>query len=155
MCVVYMGVRIHACTCTYFLFQSELCRLRTEAVNLREQQRRFVSGGESSQSPLKQLASESFFPKSRETGGRGKGEEGDEGTWEVAVLEPVAVVEGGGGWEGGGGGGGRREGEKGWEEYHDFGDVISSQGEINRLQLELSRVRTESQHWRSLAEEKV
>ena len=64
--------------------------------------------------------------------------------WEAAVLEPVSVVEG----EGGGG-----EGE--WGEYHDFGDIISSQGEINRLQLELSKVKVESQHWRTLAEEKV
>ena len=126
--------------------QSELRRLRAEAANLREQQRRIVSGGESSQSPLKALAGESFFPESRKSGGR---ERGEEGKWEAAVLEPVARV------EGGGGGGGREEEEKGWEEFHDFGDIISSQGEINRLQLELSRVRTESQHWRSLAEEKV
>ena len=103
--------------------------------------------GESSQSPLKDLASARFFPESSDGGEGGyemvRREEGGggEGVWEAAVLEPVAVVEGGG-WENG-------------EEYHDFGDVISSQGEINRLQLELSKVKVECQHWRTLAKEKV
>lgn len=95
-------------------------------------------GGESSQSPLKELAAGSrFFPES------GDGVRG-EGVWEAAVLEPVSAVEG----EGEQGGG-----EGGWAE--DFGDIISSQGEINRLQLELSKLKVETQHWRTLAEEKV
>ena len=56
---------------------------------------------------------------------------------------PVGVSDGGGSGDG-------------WaEEFHDFGDVISSQGEINRLQSELARVRVECQHWRTLAKEKV
>lgn len=103
------------------------------------------SGGglEASNSPLSELAREkTFFSDS--VGGRGE--------WEVAQLEPV-VMEGGGegvGKEGEGGGGGG-----GWEEYHDFGDIISSQGEINRLQMELTRLKAESRHWRTLAEEKV
>ncbi len=50
--------------------------------------------------------------------------------------------------EGGGGG-------EGWEEFHDFGDLVSSQSEINRLQSELGRLGVECQHWRAAAEEKV
>ena len=102
---------------------------------------------ESSQSPLKDLASARFFPESSDGGeggyemGRREEGGGREGVWEAAVLEPVAAAEGGG-WENG-------------DEYHDFGDVISSQGEINRLQLELSKVKVECQHWRTLAKEKV
>ena len=102
---------------------------------------------ESSLSPLKDLASARFFPESSDGGeggyemGRREEGGGREGVWEAAVLEPVAAVEGGG-WENG-------------DEYHDFGDVISSQGEINRLQLELSKVKVECQHWRTLAKEKV
>lgn len=122
---------------------------------MKEQQRKFVASDES-QSPLKELAGKRFFPKSEEIGEGGRrGEGGDQGMWEAAVLEPVGVVEGGG-WEGGGGGGRGEIGvEEEWGEYHDFGDVISSQEEINRLQLELSRVKVENQHWKRLAEEKV
>ena len=100
-------------------------------------------------SPLKDLATggRNFFPESSSSG-TGGGERG-EGKWEVAMLEPVAA-EGGGGWEGGG-----RGEEERWGDYHDFGDVISSQGEINRLQLELSKLKVENKHWRTLAEEKV
>ena len=95
--------------------------------------------GESSRSPLKEIAGErGFFPGSVRVGG------GEEGEWEVAKLEPVVM-----------GGGGEVEGEGGWEEFHDFGDVISSQGEINRLQIELTKLRAESRHWRTLAKEKV
>lgn len=37
----------------------------------------------------------------------------------------------------------------------DFDDVISSQAEINQLQVELAKVKTELQHWKSVAEDKV
>ena len=125
-------------------------------MSLKEQQRKFVSDGDSGVSPLKELAGEiHFFSESEGRGeeGGGKRGEGDEGAWNVAVLEPVSVVEGGG-WEGEGGERGKGEGE-GWREYHDFGDVITSQGEINRLQLELSKLQVENRHWRSLAQEMV
>ena len=100
------------------------------------------SGPQESASPLTQLARGRAFFSEESVGGRGE--------WEVAELEPVVM--GGGGKEGG-----REEGDGGggWGEYHDFGDVISSQGEINRLQMELTRLRAESRHWKALAEEKV
>ena len=42
------------------------------------------------------------------------------------------------------------------ESYHDdFSDIISSQSEINRLQMELSKVRLEAQHWKTMVEDKV
>ena len=63
---------------------------------------------------------------------------------------------GGGGWGSEGVGERRKDaGTDEWEEFHSFGDVISSQGEINRLQLELTKVRLESKHWKALAVEKV
>ena len=40
-------------------------------------------------------------------------------------------------------------------DFHDFGDVISSQSEINRLQSELARLQAESQHWKTVAHQKV
>ena len=74
--------------------------------------------------------------------------------WKPVVLK--SAVEWGGG-EGGGGDGGEgavvRLDE--WEEFHDFGDVISSQSEINRLRSELSHSRLQFQHWRRLAQDKV
>ncbi|XP_038074258.1 thyroid receptor-interacting protein 11-like isoform X2 [Patiria miniata] len=36
-------------------------------------------------------------------------------------------------------------------DQHDFGDVISSQHEINRLSNEVSRLRSECEHWRQMA----
>ena len=150
--------------------QNELRRLKSETASLKEQQRKLVSTDDT-QSPLKELANARFFPDSEATGGErrggrerrggggGGGGGGEEGVWESAILK--SAVEGeGGGWEGGGGGGGGGEGKvavtmDGWEEFHDFGDVISSQGEINRLQAELSRVQLECRHWKTLAEEKV
>lgn len=46
------------------------------------------------------------------------------------------------------------EGEWG-DEFHDFSDVVNSQGEINRLQSDLARLKVECQHWRDAAKEKV
>lgn len=37
----------------------------------------------------------------------------------------------------------------------DFSDVISSQAEINRLRLELARVRMELQHWKAMTGDKA
>ena len=47
-------------------------------------------------------------------------------------------------------------GEGGWvDEFHDFSDVVNSQGEINRLQSDLAKLKVECQHWKDAAKEKV
>ena len=48
-------------------------------------------------------------------------------------------------------------GDEEWTGHYeeDFSDVISSQAEINRLRLELTKVKTELQHWKMTAGEKV
>lgn len=47
-------------------------------------------------------------------------------------------------------------GSEEWAGHHDdFGDVISSQTEINRLRLELSTLKTELQHWKNKSTDKV
>lgn len=116
----------------------ELRRLKVDREKLREQQKGLVHGNDSSdslQSPLKELASSRFFGEdliSTSTShlpnvhnGPGGGDDGLEGV----------DLEGGG--------------------FHDFGDVISSQSEINRLQTELARLKAECQHWKSTAQQKV
>ena len=125
--------------------------------NLKEEQKRLLPGDGLTQSPLKELANMRFFPPSEEEGGRlsapgfslGREEFGTKrdnlAMGDSGAGVPVGVV-----GDGGGSGNGWAE-----EEFHDFGDVISSQGEINRLQSELARVRVECQHWRTLAKEKV
>ena len=40
-------------------------------------------------------------------------------------------------------------------DFHDFGDIVTSQREINRLQSELAKLKIESQHWKSQAQQKV
>lgn len=112
--------------------------MKVDREKLREQQKGLVHGNESGdnlQSPLKELASSQFFSEnliSTSTShlpivpnGPGSGDNGFEGV----------DLEGGG--------------------FHDFGDVISSQSEINRLQSELARLKVECQHWKSVAQQKV
>lgn len=59
---------------------------------------------------------------------------------------------GGNGGEGVEGGIGEGGGEM-WEDFHDFGDLVSSQSEINRLRSELGRLQVECQHWKLAAQE--
>ena len=102
---------------------------------LKEQQKGLVHGkdGHTPQSPLKELASAQFFSEGLMTGAtshRSNVHNGSGGGFEGVDLE-----------DGG--------------DFHDFGDVISSQGEINRLQSELARLKVESQHWKTMAQQKV
>lgn len=47
-------------------------------------------------------------------------------------------------------------GEEWVEHYHeDFSDVITSQAEINRLRIQLSKLKKEIQYWKNVAENKV
>lgn len=113
----------------------ELRRLKVDREKLREQQKGLVHGkdGLTPHSPLKQLASSQFFSDDIVFAGTG--------------LNQSNIQNGPGG---------RFEGvdlEDG--EFHDFGDVVSSQSEINRLQLELARLKVECQHWKTVAQQKV
>lgn len=117
----------------------ELRRLKVDRENLREQQKGLVHGKDSGlnpQSPLKELASSSqFFSEELVSGstshrssihnGPNGGDDGFEGV----------DLEGG--------------------DFHDFGDVISSQSEINRLQSELARLKVECRHWKTATQQKV
>ena len=89
--------------------------------------------GLSPQSPLKQLASSQFFSETLvSTATTGSSQSN--------------IHNGPGGFEG-------VDLEDG--DFHDFGDVISSQSEINRLQSELARLKVECQHWKTAAQQKV
>ena len=147
-----------------YIPQSELRRLKSETVRLKDEQQKLAQGEDCTPSPLKELARGNFFPEQqrnkgqREGKGGGEGGEGtDEGAWEPAVLKSAVEWGEGEGGEGGKGGGGEgavvRVDE--WQEFHDFGDVITSQSEINRLQSELSHSQLQCQHWRRLAQDKV
>lgn len=109
----------------------ELRRLKVDNANLREQHKGLGASGET-QSPLKELAKMTFFEdQSLSNGGRYESVEiGGE-----MESEPHTRIFG--------------------EEFHDFGDVISSQSEINRLQSELAKVKAECQQWKTKALEKV
>ena len=117
----------------------ELRRLKVDREKLREQQKGLVHGrggsskdGLSPQSPLKQLASSQFF--------------NEELVSAVSSSSQANLQNGPGRFEG-------VDLEDG--EFHDFGDVISSQSEINRLQSELARLKVECQHWKTAAHQKV
>ena len=128
----------------------ELRRLKVDREKLREQQKGLVHGssgsggpgssggrdGLSPQSPLKQLASSRFFNEELDSAA-------------VVSSSNQSTLQNGPP-------GGRFEGvdlEDG--EFHDFGDIISSQSEINRLQSELARLKVECQHWKTAAHQKV
>jgi hypothetical protein len=121
----------------------ELRRLKVDREKLREQQKGLVHGnggggrdGLSPQSPLKQLASSRFFNEE--------------------LVSATTVSSSNQSNLQNGPHGGRFEGvdlEDG--EFHDFGDIISSQSEINRLQSELARLKVECQHWKTAAHQKV
>ena len=122
----------------------ELRRLKVDREKLREQQKGLVHSvggggattcsrdGLSPQSPLKQLASSQFFS--------------EELVSAVSSSDRSNLQNGPGRFEG-------VDLEDG--EFHDFGDVISSQSEINRLQSELARLKVECQHWKTAAHQKV
>ena len=128
----------------------ELRRLKVDREKLREQQKGLVHGGSGSggsgsgggrdglspQSPLKQLASSRFFNEELDSAA-------------VVSSSNQSTLQNGPP-------SGRFEGvdlEDG--EFHDFGDIISSQSEINRLQSELARLKVECQHWKTAAHQKV
>ena len=85
--------------------------------------------GLSPQSPLKQLASSQFFNEELVSSSSQSNLQNGPGRFEGVDLEDG--------------------------EFHDFGDVISSQSEINRLQSELARLKVECQHWKTAAQQKV
>lgn len=136
--------------------QNELRRLKAVNENLKEEQKRLLPEGGLTQSPLKELANMRFFPPGEEEGTSLSAPNFSLGREEFGTRRGDLVMgDGGAGVPVGAGDSGGSG--NGWaeEEFHDFGDVISSQGEINRLQSELARVRVECQHWRTLAKEKV
>lgn len=122
---------------------SELRRLKTENQSLKEQQKRLIPQSDSgSLSPLKELAKTQLFSQSNELQRK-----------EISFGEVAGVTERG---LGDSGAGGDVMMVDGWgEEFHDFGDVVSSQSEINRLQSELGSLKVECQHWKAVAQEKV
>ena len=114
----------------------ELRRLKVDQEKLREQQKGFVGGkdGVSPHSPLKELVSSQFF--SQDLIGPAVSSRRDSllnGPRDG--LEAVDLDDQG--------------------DFHDFGDVVSSQREINRLQSELAKLKVESQHWKTQAQQKV
>ena len=112
----------------------ELRRLKVDQEKLREQQRGFVGSkdGVSPQSPLKELVSSQFFTRDLVASSHGSVlSNGPRDGLEAVDLED----------------------DRG--DFHDFGDIVSSQSEINRLQSELAKVKVESQHWKTLAQQKV
>ena len=112
----------------------ELRRLKVDQEKLREQQRGFVGSkdGVSPQSPLKELVSSQFFTRDLVASNHGSVlSNGPRDGLEAVDLED----------------------DRG--DFHDFGDIVSSQSEINRLQSELAKVKVESQHWKTLAQQKV
>jgi len=121
---------------------SELRRLKTENQSLKEQQKRLIPQSDSgSLSPLKELA-KTQFSQSNELQRE-----------EISFGDVAGVTERG---LGDAGAGGDVMMVDGWgEEFHDFGDVVSSQSEINRLQSELGSLKVECQHWKAVAQEKV
>ena len=109
----------------------ELRRLKVDNATLKEQ-RKGLGGSDEAQSPLKELAKVNFFE--------------NEDILLANNLESVNIEMG------------EDLGDQSrmfGEEFHDFGDVISSQGEINRLQSELAKVKMNCQHWKRTAQEKV
>ena len=114
----------------------ELRRLKVDQERLKEQQKGFVGGrdGMSPRSPLKDLASSEFF--SQDLVGTGvPGHKDLLLNGQRDGLDAVDLDDHG--------------------DFHDFGDIVSSQREINRLQSELAKLKIESQHWKSQAQQKV
>lgn len=108
---------------------AEIRRLKIEKEKFQEQAKGIVCGSNTHDlnSPLKELAQ---FHLS-----------GSDTVSNSGVNYESVDIEGGEEWVG---------------QYNDdFSDIISSQAEINQLRLEMSKVRMESQHWKTMAEDKV